>query len=100
MQTAFVRSGRVLTALVPAFIASAVFAGEADLKIPNVSEVTFGNGMTGKFLLLGGLVISVLGALFGYVQYKQTVRMPAHKSMLSVSNIIWETCKSYMWQQG
>ena len=77
MQTAFVRSGRVLTALVPAFIASAVFAGEADLKIPNVSEVTFGNGMTGKFLLLGGLVISVLGALFGYVQYKQTVRMPA-----------------------
>ncbi len=100
MQTAFSRTGRALIALVPVFLASAALAGEADLKLPNVSEVTFGNGMTGKVLLLSGLVISVLGALFGYLQYKQTVALPAHKSMLSVSNIIWETCKSYMWQQG
>ncbi len=100
MQTAFKHPSRVLAALVPIFVAGAAFAGEADLQLPDVSAVTFGNGMTGKFLLLGGLVISVIGALFGVVQYKQTVALPAHKSMLSVSNIIWETCKSYMWQQG
>ena len=100
MQTAFSRTARVLAALVPVFVASAAFAGEADLQLPNVSEVTFANGMTGKLLLLSGLGIAILGALFGVVQYKQTVNLPAHKSMLSVSNIIWETCKSYMWQQG
>jgi K(+)-stimulated pyrophosphate-energized sodium pump len=38
--------------------------------------------------------------LFGLLQYKQTVALPAHKSMLAVSNIIWETCKSYIIQQG
>ena len=100
MQTAFKQPSRVLAALVPIFLASAAFAGEADLKLPNVSDVNFGGFMTGKNLLLGGLVISVIGALFGVVQYKQTVALPAHKSMLNVSNIIWETCKSYMWQQG
>ncbi len=100
MQTAFSRMSRALVGLVPIFVASIAFAGEADLQLPNVSEVTFGNGMTGQFLLLSGLVIAVFGALFGVVQYKQTVNLPAHKSMLSVSKIIWETCKSYMWQQG
>ena len=100
MQTAFKQPSRVLAALVPIFLASAAFAGEADLKLPNVSDVDFGGFMTGKNLLLSGLVISVIGALFGVVQYKQTVALPAHKSMLNVSNIIWETCKSYMWQQG
>ena len=101
MQHSPFRPSRVLMYAAP-FLAmtTAAFAGEADLQIPNVSEITFGNGMTGSFLLYGGLVISVLGALFGLVQYKQTVALPAHKSMLNVSNIIWETCKSYMWQQG
>jgi K(+)-stimulated pyrophosphate-energized sodium pump len=47
-----------------------------------------------------GLGITVIGMLFGLLQYKQTVALPAHKSMLAVSNIIWETCKSYIIQQG
>jgi len=100
MKTAFSRTGQVLAALVPVFVASAAFAGEADLKLPDVNTVDFGGGLTGKSLMMGGLVISILGALFGLVQYKQTVALPAHKSMLSVSNIIWETCKSYVIQQG
>ena len=100
MQTAFSRTGRALSALVPVFVASAAFAGEADLKLPDVNTVDFGGGLTGKTLMMGGLVISVLGALFGLIQYKQTVALPAHKSMLAVSNIIWETCKSYVIQQG
>ncbi|MFM7262099.1 MAG: sodium/proton-translocating pyrophosphatase, partial [bacterium] len=102
MKTAFSRSGLALAtaALVPAFLASAAFAGGADLKLPNVSAIDFGGGLTGKTIMMGGLIISVLGALFGLVQYKQTVALPAHKSMLAVSNIIWETCKSYIIQQG
>ncbi len=100
MQTAFSRTGRALAALVPVFIASAALAGEADLKLPNIGDVDFGGGMTGWNLMIGGLVIAVLGALFGLVQYKQTVSLPAHASMKAVSNIIWETCKSYIIQQG
>ena len=100
MKTAFSRTGRALAALVPVFVASAAFAGEADLKLPDINAVDFGGGITGKTLMMGGLVISVLGALFGLIQYKQTVALPAHKSMLAVSNIIWETCKSYVIQQG
>ena len=91
MQTAFKQPSRVLAALVPIFLASAAFAGEADLKLPNVSDVDFGGFMTGKNLLLGGLVISVIGALFGVVQYKQTVALPAHKSMLNVSHTDMQT---------
>jgi K(+)-stimulated pyrophosphate-energized sodium pump len=100
MQTAFSRTGRALAALVPVLVASSAFAGEADLKLPDINSVDFGGGLTGKTLMMGGLVISILGALFGLVQYKQTVALPAHKSMKAVSNIIWETCKSYIIQQG
>ena len=100
MQTAFSRTGRALAALVPVLLASSAFAGEADLKLPNIGNVDFGGGMTGWSLMIGGLVIAVLGALFGLVQYKQTVSLPAHASMKAVSNIIWETCKSYIIQQG
>ncbi|MFZ9916088.1 MAG: sodium-translocating pyrophosphatase, partial [Phycisphaerales bacterium] len=100
MQTAFSRTGRALAALVPVFVASAAFAGEADIRLPDVKGAQFAYGLTGNMLMMIGLGISVLGALFGWVQYKQTVALPAHKSMLSVSNIIWETCKSYIIQQG
>ena len=90
--------------IVPALAAFAAtasaMAGEADLKLPDVNTVTFGGDLTGKHLMMGGLVVAVLGALFGLIQYKQTVALPAHKSMLAVSNIIWETCKSYIIQQG
>ncbi len=83
-----------------AFASASAFAGEADLKLPPIdSSVTFG-GIEGRHLMYAGLVIAVLGALFGLVQYKQTVALPAHRSMLAVSNIIWETCKSYLFQQG
>ena len=89
--------------IVPALAAFAAtasaMAGEADLKLPDVNTVTFGGDLTGKHLMMGGLVVAVLGALFGLIQYKQTVALPAHKSMLAVSNIIWETCKSYIIQQ-
>ncbi|MDZ4832078.1 MAG: sodium-translocating pyrophosphatase [Phycisphaerae bacterium] len=85
-------------------LASPVFAGEADLKIPPIDDsITFdvmGTIVQGRHLMYAGILVSLLGLVFGLVQYKQTVRMPAHKSMLAVSHIIWETCKSYLFQQG
>ena len=101
MKTRFHRSLTALTAIaLPALLAAPALAGEADLKLPDVNAVTFAGGLTGKTLMMAGLAVAVLGALFGLVQYKQTVSLPAHKSMLAVSNIIWETCKSYVIQQG
>jgi K(+)-stimulated pyrophosphate-energized sodium pump len=47
-----------------------------------------------------GLVVCVIGAMFGVVQYHQTKNLPVHSSMRAVSNTIWETCKTYLLQQG
>ena len=47
-----------------------------------------------------GLLVCIVGLFFGLVQSNQTKNLPAHKSMLDVSDIIWETCKSYLAQQG
>ena len=81
----------------------AAFAGEADLKVPSLTSVEFdlfGATVSGISILYFGLLVCVGGCLFGLVQYKQTKALPAHASMLAVSNIIWETCKTYLFQQG
>ena len=56
--------------------------------------------MSSHAILCVGLVICAVGAAFGLLQYKQTRALPVHKSMGNVSNIIWETCKTYLFQQG
>jgi K(+)-stimulated pyrophosphate-energized sodium pump len=79
------------------------FAGEADIKLPDLSGVVFnvlGSSMGGITILNWGLVICAIGMLFGVIQYIQTKNLPAHKAMLAVSNTIWETCKTYLTQQG
>jgi K(+)-stimulated pyrophosphate-energized sodium pump len=75
------------------------FAGEADLVIPDLSSVLF-LGLTGHTLLLAGLVICVLGVFFGLVQSMQISKLPVHKSMLEISELIYETCKTYLVTQG
>src|SRR6058998_304281 len=60
----------------------------------------FRTAVSGLTLLYLGLVVCVLGMLFGLAMYRQVKALPAHKSMLDVSNIIWETCKTYLLQQG
>ena len=84
------------------FTALPVLAGEADIKVPPLDQVQFAafGGMSGLSIMYFGLFVCVIGLLFALVQYKQTSNLPAHKSMLDVSNIIWETCKSYLAQQG
>jgi K(+)-stimulated pyrophosphate-energized sodium pump len=73
--------------------------GEANLVLPRMDGVDF-MGIAGDKLLLGGVVVSILGMLFGMVIYMQLKNMPVHRSMLEVSELIYVTCKSYMLQQG
>ncbi|HEY0514908.1 MAG TPA: sodium/proton-translocating pyrophosphatase, partial [Thermoanaerobaculia bacterium] len=76
-------------------------ASEADLVLPDLSNpnITF-FGMTGHNLLLGGLGVCVLGLLFGLVMYTQLKNMPVHRSMREISELIFETCKTYLVTQG
>jgi len=84
-----------------AMLMSAVpaFASEAELVIPDLASVLF-MGVTGHNLLLAGLVICVLGVVFGLVQSMQISKLPVHKSMLEISELIYETCKTYLVTQG
>src|SRR3989339_423186 len=77
------------------------FAGEADTKIPDLTKISFIGGSLGGLTILNvGLVICAIGMIFGWRQYNQTKNLPAHQAMLDVSNTIWETCKTYLFQQG
>ncbi|HEY0527714.1 MAG TPA: sodium/proton-translocating pyrophosphatase, partial [Gemmatimonadaceae bacterium] len=74
--------------------------GEANLRIPDLSQVSFLGGIHGRSLLMGGLVICALGLLFGMVIYGQLKRMEVHESMREISELIYETCKTYLITQG
>src|SRR3954462_9502128 len=73
--------------------------GEADLVLPDLSVVSF-HGVNGRTLLMGGLVICALGLLFGLATFAQLKALPVHASMLEVSELIYETCKTYLITQG
>jgi K(+)-stimulated pyrophosphate-energized sodium pump len=77
-------------------------AGEADINIPDLTQVKFDGlgGVHGTTLMYAGLVICVIAAFFGLWQYIQTKALPVHESMASVSETIWETCKTYLFTQG
>ena len=79
-----------------------VFASESDIVIPDLTTVQFGGlgGVSGVTLMYVGILICLVGAVFGLVQYKQTKALPVHVSMGNVSNTIWETCKTYLFTQG
>ncbi|HEY3495894.1 MAG TPA: sodium-translocating pyrophosphatase [Polyangiaceae bacterium] len=95
----------VLLALLALFLPSAALAdkpkggGEASLVLPDLASVTV-LGMTGRDLLLLGMVVAALGIGFGLLTLNQVKNLPVHKSMSDVSQIIWETCKTYLFQQG
>ncbi len=73
--------------------------GEANLVIPDLSQVEF-LGMPGSSLLMLGLIVCAGGLLFGLVIYSQLKKMPVHSSMLAISELIYETCKTYLITQG
>ncbi|MBI1839721.1 MAG: sodium-translocating pyrophosphatase [Verrucomicrobia bacterium] len=83
--------------------ASTAFGGEADLVIPPLDKVNFeflGRVIPGMTLLYLGLGVCVLATAYGWIQYRQTAALPVHERMAYVSEIIWQTCKTYLWQQG
>ncbi len=75
--------------------------GEVNLLLPDLTrpDVLF-SGLTGHQLLLGGLVVCALGLLFGLASYAAVKRLPVHRAMAEVSDLIYETCKAYLLQQG
>ncbi len=74
--------------------------GEANLILPDLGTVTFFGGISGRSLLMGGLVVCALGLLFGLTIYTQLRNMAVHQSMREISELIYETCKTYLITQG
>jgi K(+)-stimulated pyrophosphate-energized sodium pump len=86
----------------PAFAQSGAPAhsgGEASLKIPDLGQVQL-LGVNGRTLLFSGLAVCVLGLVFGLVIYMQLKNLPVHPSMREISELIYETCKTYLITQG
>jgi len=73
--------------------------GEANLRIPDLNSVAF-LGMGGRSLLMWGLVVCAAGLLFALVIYGRLKRLPVHSSMREISELIYETCKTYLSTQG
>jgi K(+)-stimulated pyrophosphate-energized sodium pump len=73
---------------------SPCFGSEADLIVPDLSQNPF------AYLLYAGIGVCVLGLIFGLFQYIQTKKLGAYSKMLEVSELIFETCKTYLIQQG
>ncbi len=100
------RGGAVLAAAAVLFSAVPAFAqngsqptGEANLQLPDFSTVKF-LGMGGHHLLMFGILFCIFGLGFGLFMYSRLKNLPVHKAMGDVSHLIWETCKTYLIQQG
>ncbi len=75
--------------------------GEANLLLPDLSQATaFGGLVDGRTLLMWGMLVVVLGLVFGMVIYSQLKNLPVHKSMLEISELIYLTCKTYLITQA
>src|SRR6266567_3010479 len=96
----FGATAAVLTLLSAASALADEAGGEANLKLPDLSQVTFLNGIDGHKLLLLGIAICVFGLGFGLAIYSRLKNLPVHKSMRDISELIYETCKTYLFTQG
>jgi K(+)-stimulated pyrophosphate-energized sodium pump len=103
------RLARILTAAVAMILVGAAGAfaaaqgeapsGEANLKLPDLHSVQF-LGVSGHNLLAIGILFCIFGLLFGVVTYSRLKNLPVHHAMAEMSELIWETCKTYIIQQG
>ncbi len=73
--------------------------GEVNIQLPDLNQGNF-LGYTGHQILLSGLIVCVLGLLFGWWSYVKVRNLPVHRSMADISSLIYETCKAYLVQQG
>src|SRR6266704_709017 len=97
--TKFCVASAVLTSLGAASALADEAGGEASLKLPDLSQVSF-LGIDGHKLLLFGIVICIFGLGFGLAIYSRLKNLPVHKSMRDISELIYETCKTYLFTQG
>ncbi|MBV8475989.1 MAG: sodium-translocating pyrophosphatase [Acidobacteria bacterium] len=75
--------------------------GEANLKVPDLSSVQFfNNQIDGHKLLLFGILFCIFGLLFGLTIYTKLKNLPVHRAMREISELIYETCKTYLLTQG
>ena len=74
--------------------------GEAALQLPDLSTMVTATGLGGRSVLWIGMGISVLGLVFGFLNYAKLQKLPVHKSMLEISELIYQTCKAYLIKQG
>lgn len=96
MEKRFTRK-TMLAALASLFcLVSPAFASEASLVVPNIHSIS----PSSFNLLLVGIGVAVIGLVFGYVEFLKVRSIKAHSSMLDVGNTIFETCKTYLIQQG
>src|SRR6266436_728846 len=97
------KTGAVLAALplsaIVAWAQAPEASGEASLKLPDLSQVTF-FGVDGHKLLLFGILFCVFGLVFGLMIYQRLKHLPVHRSMREISELIYETCKTYLITQG
>src|SRR5580704_6485863 len=105
--TGFLRKTLALATLLTLGAATAVAqpsgeaGGEASLKLPDLSSVSFLNGaIDGHRLLLIGILFCIFGLGFGMVIYMRLKNLPVHRSMREISELIYETCKTYLITQG
>ncbi len=75
-------------------------SGEANLKLPDLRSVTFFGGWDGHFLLSIGILFCVFGLGFGLAIYSKLKNLPVHRAMREISELIYETCKTYLVTQG
>ena len=74
--------------------------GEANLQLPDLTQVTFLNGISGYNLLMFGIIVCVLGLGFGLAIYMNLKKLPVHRAMREISELIYVTCKTYLTTQG
>ncbi len=77
-------------------VASPPHADESDLKLPDLGSVRFMGGTDGRTLLMAGMGVCVFGMIFGLMIYMQLSRLPVHRAMREISELIYETCKTYL----
>jgi len=90
----------LLTLLAVAAGSAPLRASEAELKLPDLHQALFLGDISGPTLLKFGLGISALGFVFGIAMYMHLKNLPVHESMLEISELIYETCKTYLLTQG
>ena len=87
---------KTLIASLFALMCAPAFAGEASLVVPNIKDIS----LDSYNLLMIGLVVSIVGVIFGLIEFFKVKKVEVHAAMAEVGNTIFETCKTYLIQQG